>query len=159
MRPAHVLLFYLGRTQSDDTLRSVAELCRRNDAQLSVVLPVVDAAVPSGCCGIDGEQWRRLMDEEDQAAGQRAVRLLESFGCSPNDVAIEVGRSVPDIAREAAERRACDLVAVSRKRWPWSAGGLSRRQLRQLRRGGANAVLELSDRSADHSDERARVTR
>jgi nucleotide-binding universal stress UspA family protein len=144
MNPAHVLLCYLGRGQSDRTLRAVAELCKESDARLSVVLPVVDAAAPSGCCGIQGTQWLRLMEQEERDAARRAVRLLESYGCSPTEVAIEVGASVPEIARAAAERRGCDLVAVTGRRWPWSTGGLSRRQLGELRRRGPHEVLELS---------------
>ena len=55
----HVLLCYLRSAQSDDALRQVADLCARTGAELSVVMPVIDAAIPDGCCGIQGEQWRR----------------------------------------------------------------------------------------------------
>jgi hypothetical protein len=87
-----------------------------------VVMPVVDAAIPDGCCGIQGEQWRRLTDEDSRDAMRHAVDLLESLGCAPANAAIEVGPSVPEIAHRAAARCGCAAIAVSIKRYPWSSG-------------------------------------
>jgi nucleotide-binding universal stress UspA family protein len=137
------LLCHFGSAQSDGVLRQAAELCAGCGAQLSVVMPVVDATVPDGCCGIQGEQWRRLMDEDAREAMQRAVRLLQGLGCAPVNVALEVGPSVAAIAQQAAARFGCDVVAVSRRRWPWSTG-LSRRQAEKVRRAGSSRVVELA---------------
>lgn len=109
-----------------------------------MVLPVADAAMPSGCCGIQGEQWRRLIDEDVHEAAQRAVAVLEGMGCRPTEVAIEVGPSVAETVQQAATARGCDLIAVGAKRHPWSSGGLSKRKLKKLRRAGPNDVLALA---------------
>jgi nucleotide-binding universal stress UspA family protein len=124
-------------------LRATAELCA-SGAKVSVVLPVADAAMPRGCCGIQGEQWRRLIDEDVHEAAQRAVHVLEGMGCRPTEVAIEVGPSVAEAVQQAATARGCDLIAVGAKRHPWSSGGLSKRKLKKLRRAGPNDVLVLA---------------
>jgi hypothetical protein len=139
----HVLLCYLRSAQSDNVLRQVADLCARRGAQLSVVMPVIDAAIPDGCCGIQGEQWRRITDEDSRDAMRRAVQLLDSLGCSPANAAVEVGPSVPEIARRAAARCACDVIAVTAKRHRWSSAGLSRRQLKWLRHAEPREVIEF----------------
>jgi hypothetical protein len=139
----HVLLCYLRPARSDAMLRQVADLCAKRRASLSVVMPVVDAAIPDGCCGIQAEQWRRLTDEDSRDAMRRAVNFLESLGCAPADAAIEVGPSVPEIALRAASRCGADSIAVGAKRHPWSTGGLTRRQLERLRNTQAHEVIEL----------------
>jgi hypothetical protein len=139
----HVLLCYLRPARSDNLLRQVADLCARRRASLSVVMPVVDAAIPDGCCGIHGEHWRKITDEDSRDAMRHAVDLLESLGCAPANAAIEVGPSVPEIAQRAAARCGCDAIAVSAKRHPWSSGALSRRQLGRLRDAEAREVIEL----------------
>jgi sugar phosphate isomerase/epimerase len=143
MVATHVLLCYLRPARSDAVLRQVAELCAERGTSLSVVMPVIDAAIPDGCCGVQGEQWRRLTDEDSRDALRRAVHILESLGCAPADAAIEVGPSVPEIAQRAAARCGCDAIAVSAKRHPWSSGGLSRRQLDRLRTAQPRDVIEL----------------
>jgi hypothetical protein len=55
-------------------------------------MPVIDMAVPDGCCGIQGDDWRRLTDEDFRDAMRRAVAVLDSLGCSPASAAIGVGR-------------------------------------------------------------------
>jgi hypothetical protein len=143
--PQHVLLLYLGSGKNDEVLHRAAELCEHSGAQLSVALPVVDAAIPRGCCGIQGEQWRSMMDEETRESALRAMRLLQGLGCTPASVDIEVGSSIPDIAQQAGTRCSCDVIAVSAKRRPWSMGGLSRRQIKRIRRAGPIQVLELTE--------------
>ena len=139
----HVLLCYLRPAGSEALLRQVADLCTERGASLSVVLPVIDAAIPDGCCGIQGEQWRRITDEDSRDAMRHAVDLLETLGCAPTNAAIEVGPSVPEIALRAAGRCGADAIAVSAKRHPWSNGGLSRRQLDRLRTAQPRDVIEL----------------
>jgi hypothetical protein len=143
MVATHVLLCYLRPTRSDAMLRQIADLCATRHANLSIVMPVIDAAIPDGCCGIQGEQWRRLTDEDSRDAMRHAVDLLETLGCAPANAAIEVGPSVPEIALRAAGRCGADAIAVSAKRHPWSNGGLSRRQLDRLRDTEAHEVIEL----------------
>jgi hypothetical protein len=144
MSPRHVLLCYLGTGDNEQLLRQAAELCERSGAELSLVLPVIDGAVPDGCCGIQGEHWRRLTDEDTRDTAQRAGRLLERLGAPPVNIAIEVGPSLADIASRAAERCGCDFIAIGRKRAPWSSGGLSRRKLQALRRTQPHGVVELT---------------
>jgi hypothetical protein len=131
---------YLHSANSDATLRQVADLCAVLDARLSVVMPVIDTAIPDGCCGIQGEHWRRLTDEDSRDAMRRAVALLDSPARQRGD---RGGPSVPETARRAAARCACDVTAVSAKRYPWSSAGLSRRQLKRLRRAAPREVVEL----------------
>jgi nucleotide-binding universal stress UspA family protein len=144
MRPEHLLLCYFGTGVNQDVLRQTAELCEMAGARLSLVLPVVDATIPDGCCGIQGEHWRRLTDEDTRDAARRAVELLSTLGCPPANVAIESGASVAEIARRAAARYGCDAVAIARKRRPWSSGGLSRRHLTELRREVRQEIFEFS---------------
>lgn len=150
MSPRHVLLCY-SNAYGDDVLRQAAALCRASRASLSVVLPIVDGAIPDGCCGIQGDHWRRMMDEADREAELRAVSLLDRMGCRPQGIAVEAGPSLPQILQCAAERTGCDTIAVGRKRWPWSTSGLSRRQLTKLRAGTTLPVLELPDPLASDS--------
>jgi hypothetical protein len=139
----HLLLCHVRPARSDAMLRQVADLCAERGASLSIVMPVIDAAIPDGCCGIQGEQWRRITDEDSRDDMRRAVQLLESLGCAPADAAIEVGPTVPEIAQRAAARCGCDAIAVSAKRHPWSSGGLSRRQLNRLRNAQPREVIVL----------------
>ena len=141
--PKHVLLCQVGSAQSDQMLRQAADLCEASGALISVVLPVVDGPLPKGCCGVQGDHWLRLMNEAMQDGLVGAVAQLAAFGCRPEDAAVEAGPSVTQIVYQAASRRGCDVVAVGRKRRPWSAGGLSRRQLNKLRRGTTLDVVEL----------------
>jgi hypothetical protein len=143
MAADHVLLCYLRPARSDAMLREVAGLCAQRGASLSIVMPVLDAAIPDGCCGIQGEQWRRLTDEDSRDAMRHAVDLLERLGCAPANAAIEVGPSVPEIAQRAAARCGCDAIAISAKQHPWSSGGLSRRQLNRLHNAQPREVIEL----------------
>jgi nucleotide-binding universal stress UspA family protein len=143
MAARHVLLCYLGSADSDEVLREAAKLCSDSSAELSVLLPFVDAPVPDGCCGIQGEHWRRLMDEQTRDAADRAERLLTAWGCPPVNVAIQTGTSIRDIALRAATRYGCDVVAVGRRRRRWSFGGLPRRELKELHRAAPERVLEL----------------
>ena len=147
MAPEHLLLCYLGSGESDEILRQAAELCTASGARLSVLLPVVDTAVPDGCCGVQGEHWRRMMDEETKAAAARAEQRLTTFGCPPANVTIDVGPSMTEIALAAAARLGCDAIGVGRKRRPWS-GGLSRRRLEALRRAAPGTVIELTAAAA-----------
>lgn len=140
----HVLLLYLGPGKNDEVLQRATELCEHSGAQLSVALPVVDGAIPSGCCGIQGEQWRSMMDEDTRESAQRAMRRLQSLGCTPASVDIEVGSSIADIAQRAGARCSCDVIAVPPKRRPWSSDGLSRRQIEKIRRAGPIELLELA---------------
>lgn len=78
--PEHIMLCYLGSAESDDVLRGAVELCEESGAELSVLLPVIDSPVPGGCCGIQGEHWRRLMDDETRNAAERAERALTAWG-------------------------------------------------------------------------------
>ena len=144
MPPQHVLLCYLGPADRDEVLREAAQLCDESGAELSVVVPVIDAPVPDGCCGIQGEHWRRLMDEETQDAAERAERLLRGWGCPPANLVVDVGASVGDVVSRAAHRFGCDVVAVGRKRRRWSTRGLSRRERRALNRATPGTVLELA---------------
>jgi hypothetical protein len=144
MNPRHVLLCYLGSGDNEPLLRQAAELCERCGADLSLVLPIIDGAVPDGCCGIQGEHWRQLTDEGTRDAAQRAVQLLARLGAPPVNVAIEAGPSLAAVAGRAAVRYGCDVIAIGRKRAPWSSGGLSRRQLQALRREQSHGVLELT---------------
>ena len=138
-----MLLCYLRSARSDDVLRQSAGLCAESGATLSVVMPIIDATVRDGCCGIQGEQWRRIMDADSREAMRQAVRLLVSLGCPPASATIEVRPSVAEVAQRAAERCACDVVAVGGKRHPWSSGGLSRRQLDKLRQASQSEVVAL----------------
>jgi len=143
MGPRHIALYYLGSADNEQLLRQAAELCQASGAGLSLVLPVVDGAVPDGCCGIQGEHWRRLIDEDTHDTAQRAARILEAVGCSPANVAVEVGPSLADIAARTADRYGCDVMAIGRKRRPWSSAGASRRQVNELRAASPLDVLEL----------------
>ena len=139
----HVLLCYLRPAGSEALLRQVADLCTERGASLSVVMPVIDAAIPDGCCAIQGEHWRRITDEDSRDDMRRAVDLLARLGCAPAHATIDVGPSVPEIARRAAARCGCDAIAVGAKRHPWSTGGFSRRQLAGLREAQPRAAIEL----------------
>jgi nucleotide-binding universal stress UspA family protein len=147
MTAEHVLLCYFGSADSDATLRRAAQFCRRAGAELSVVLPVVDGPVADGCCGIQGEHWQRLTDEDARRALAHAVRLLDDRGSPAMNVAVEAGASIAEIAQQAAMRWECDLVAVRRKPRPWS-GGLSRRRVKALRRSLDCELIELDGRHA-----------
>jgi nucleotide-binding universal stress UspA family protein len=122
--PRHVVLCYLGSAIRERVVREAAQLCQTSGAKLSLVLPIVDAAVPDGCCGIQGEQWRGLAGEATADAAREVARLLDAFGCRPVNVEIEVGPSVEEIAARAAERYGCDTIAIGRRRRPWSRWGL-----------------------------------
>jgi hypothetical protein len=148
MRAEHVLLCYFG-SANDHVLGDAAALSRSAGARLSVVLPVVDAPVPDGCCGIQGQQWQRLMDEESRAALEGAVRRLESLDCPVANAAIEVGDSLADVVQRCLTGWGCDVVAVSPKRRPWSTGGLSRHGLEALRDNVTGAVVELRGSAGD----------
>ena len=117
-------------------------LCAARSARLSVVLPMIDAAVPGGCCGIQGDHWRLIIDQDARDALRRTARLLTSLGAHPEHVALEAGSSIPQVIEQAAMRWGCTIVAVAGKRLPWS-GGLSRRQLKALRRVGGRKLVEL----------------
>jgi hypothetical protein len=144
MAPRHVALYYLGSAANKQLLRQAAELCASAGAELSLVLPIVDEAVPDGCCGIQGSHWRRLIDEDIRDAAHRAARLLEGVGCSPANVAVEVGPSLADIAARTADRFGCDVLAIGRKRRPWSITGASRRQINELRAACSLHIVELA---------------
>jgi nucleotide-binding universal stress UspA family protein len=122
--PRHVVLCYLGSAIRERVLREAAELCQVSGARLSLVLGIVDRAVPDGCCGIRGEQWRALATEATRDAAREVARLLDAFGCPPVNVEIEVGPSVDGIAASAAARYGCDTIAIGRRRRPWSRWGL-----------------------------------
>jgi hypothetical protein len=143
MRAEHVLLCYFGSTASDNVSGRAAALSHSAGARLSVVLPVVDAPVPDGCCGIQGQHWQRLMDEDSRVALESAVRRLESLDCRVANAAIEAGDSLADIVQRSVTSWGCDVVAVSLKRRPWSTGGLSRRGLQALRHSVTGAIVEL----------------
>jgi|tagenome__1003787_1003787.scaffolds.fasta_scaffold20915322_3 nucleotide-binding universal stress UspA family protein len=145
MSPRHVLLCYAS-PYDDGVLGQVAELCRASRASLNVVLPVLDVAAADGCCGIQGDHWQRIMGEADHEARLRALDLLDQLGCPPQQIDVEVGHSLPEIAQRAAERGGCDAIAVGRRRWPWSSG-LTRRQLTKLRAQATVDVLELPPRA------------
>jgi nucleotide-binding universal stress UspA family protein len=143
MAPRHVALCYLGTADDEQLLRRAAELAARSGARLSLVLPIVDGAIPDGCCGIQAEHWQRLVEEDARGAAQRAVQCLEEFGCPPVNVALELGPSLAEIARRAAARYGCDVIAVGRKRPPWSSAGMSRRHVNALRAACPQEVVEL----------------
>jgi hypothetical protein len=103
---------------------------------------MVDAAVPRGCCGIQADQWRRIIDQDARNALKRTARHLTSLGAHPEHVALEAGPSIQDVVEHTATRWDCTIVAVAGKRRLWSAG-LSRRQLRALRRSGGRELVEL----------------
>lgn len=136
-----VLLCLAGTSEEDPAVPRAAELCRESGARLSIVVPLVDVAAPRGCCGIQGEHWSTLLDEQTAEDVGRVTRLLEHLGCRAEDVEIEVGPSVREIVLAATERLGSDLVVVSRRRRPWSGWGLSRRELRSL--AGARVPLEI----------------
>ena len=142
MPPDHVLLCCPSSTGDDRLLTEVTALCATRGARLSVVLPVVDAAVPRGCCGIQGDHWRRIIDQDARSALRRTARLLTSLGAHPEHVALEAGPSLPEVIEQAATRWGCTIVAVAGKRRLWSVG-LSRRQLKTLRRVGGRELVEL----------------
>jgi hypothetical protein len=110
-------------------------------------MPVIDAAIPNGCCGIQGEHWRRLIDDDIRDAAQRAVRALQGLGCAPVNIAVEVGPSLADIAARTAARYGCDVIAVGQKRRPWSSAGASLRQVNELRAACTQDVVELARQS------------
>ena len=139
----HVLLCYSISTGSDTLLPAVAALCETRGARLSVVLPVIDQALPRGCCGIQGDHWRQLVDADAREALRHASRRLTSLGAQPKHVALEVGPSIPDVVAQAAARWDCTIVVAPAKRRPWS-GGLSRRQVKALRRHGGRELVELA---------------
>jgi hypothetical protein len=149
MRAEHVLLCYFGSASNDHVLRPAAALSHRAGARLSVVLPVVNAPIPDGCCGIQGRQWQRMVDEDSRAALRSAVRLLESLECRPVNAALELGDSLASIVQGCVTRWGCDVVAVSPKRRAWSTGGVSRGGLEELRRSVRCAVVELGRRVGD----------
>jgi nucleotide-binding universal stress UspA family protein len=122
--PRHIVLCYLGSATRERVVREAAELCQRSGARLSLVLPIVDTVVPRGCCGIQGEQWRDLVGEATRDAARDVARLLDTYGCRPANVEIEVGPSVDEIAARAAARYDCDTIAIARRRRPWSRWGL-----------------------------------
>jgi hypothetical protein len=143
MVPRHIALYCFGSGDNEPLLRQAAELCRRSDVKLSLVLPIIDDVVPDGCCGIQADHWRRLVDDDLGDAAQRAVRFLQRSGCPPVNVAVEVGPSLGDIAARTAARHGCDVIAVGRKRRPWSSAGASRRQVNELRAASRLEVVEL----------------
>jgi hypothetical protein len=147
MGPRHVALYCLGSPHDEQLLRQAAELCKSCGADLSLVVPIVDGAVPDGCCGIQGEHWRRLIDDDIRDAAQRAVRALQGLGCAPVNIAVEVGPSLADIAARTAARYGCDVIAVGQKRRPWSSAGASRRQVNELRAACTQDVVELARQS------------
>jgi hypothetical protein len=57
-------------------------------------MPVIDAAIPDGCCGIQGEHWRRITDEG-----------------SPDDM--RLSRRQLDRLREAHPREAIALIVLT----------------------------------------------
>jgi hypothetical protein len=124
-------------------LRQAAELCARSGAELSLVLRIVDEAVPDGCCRIQGEHWRRLIDEDTRDDAQRAARPLEGLGCPPVNVAVELAPRWLTPLPGTADRYGCDVIAVGPKRRPWSSAGASRRQVDELRAACPLEVLEL----------------
>jgi nucleotide-binding universal stress UspA family protein len=142
MAPDHVLLCCPGSTGDDRLLSEVTALCSARGARLSVVLPMVDAAVPRGCCGIQGDHWQRIIDQDARNALTRTARRLTSLGARPEHVALEAGPSIPEVVEQAATRWDCTIVAVAGKRRLWSAG-LPRRQLKALRRSGGRELVEL----------------
>jgi nucleotide-binding universal stress UspA family protein len=143
----HIALYYLGSAHDERLLQQAAELCESSGAELSLVLPIVDGAVPDGCCGIQGDHWRRLTDEDTRGAARRAARVLEGLGCPPVNIAVESGPSLADIAARTAARYGCDVIAVGRKRRPWSTAGVSRRQVNELRAACPQHVVELLPQS------------
>ncbi|MEN3280219.1 MAG: hypothetical protein V7607_1359 [Solirubrobacteraceae bacterium] len=147
MGPRHIALYCLGSPHDEELLRQAAELCKNCRADLSLVVPIVDGAVPDGCCGIRGEHWRRLIDEDTRDAARSAARALEGLGCAPVNIAVEIGPSLADIAARTAARYGCDAIAVGRKRRPWSSAGASRRQLNELRAACTQDVVELPRQS------------
>ena len=140
----HVLLCYASPYGGDRLLSKVAALCEEREARLSVLLPVIDEAPPRACCGIQGEQWGRLVDEDARDALRQAARRLTDLGVDPERLVLEAGPSIPEVVERAAAQWGCTIVAAARKRRPWS-GGLSRRQLTALRRDVGRELVELSD--------------
>jgi nucleotide-binding universal stress UspA family protein len=142
MPPDHVLLCFPNSSGNDRLLTEVTALCAARSARLSLVLPVVDAAVPRGCCGIQADHWRRIVDEDARDALRHATRLLTSLGADPEHIALETGPSIPEVVARAATRWDCTIVAVAGRRRLWSTG-LSRRQLKALRRSAGRELIEL----------------
>ncbi|MEA2341763.1 MAG: hypothetical protein QOG11_1840, partial [Solirubrobacteraceae bacterium] len=138
--PGHVLLCCFGAVDRDEVLHQAAALCSTTGAGLSVVVPIVDADVPDGCCGIQAQPWRRLLDEDTRDELRRARRVLAQSGCHPVHASAELGRSVGSIVQAIGAAWGCDAVAVARPR-PWSLG--ARRRLEVLRRDLACEVIEL----------------
>lgn len=132
----HVLLCLVEASDNDPAVARAAQLCRNSGAKLSVVIAVVDAAAPRGCCGVQGDRWRKLLDDETAERVRHAALELDHLCCRPEAVEIEVGPSVGDIVVAATDRLGCDRVVVSRRPRLWSGWGLSGRQLASLRRTG-----------------------
>jgi nucleotide-binding universal stress UspA family protein len=149
MTAHHVLLCCSGSGESDEALRRVAALGQGGRVDVSVVLAVIDQPLARGCCGIQGNQWQRLMDEYSDDALRDVVRRLERLGCPPAHTAVAVGPSSADVVQRFATQWRCDVVAVAPKRWPWSTRGLPRRRLDALHRSVALPLVELRGGSDD----------
>ena len=134
----HVLLCLVGVSERDPAIAQTADLCRASGAKLSVIVPVIDAVAAGGCCGIQGDHWQRLLDEQTAEAVRDAVAQLARLRCRPETVEIVVGRSIAEVVEVSSSRLGCDRVVVNRRHRPLSGSGLSRRQVASLRRAGAS---------------------
>lgn len=143
MHAEHILLLLVGAPTNDGTLALVASLADGGGARLSVVLGVVDSPLSGGCCGIQAQQWQRLLDDGSRAELHRVVVGLRSRGCEPVNADVQVGNALADIVERSLESWDCDLVVVARRHRPWSSAGLTERRLRRLRRSVRCDVVEL----------------
>ena len=141
----HLLLCYLATAEGDDALRAASALADVSGAELTVVLPVLGGASARTCCGIQPAAWDRMLDEDTQAAARRASDALG------RDVWVETGRSLESVLGRVAGERGCDVVALPRKRRPWSTGGWSRRVARRITRRTGLPTIALGGPSSQVS--------
>jgi hypothetical protein len=106
---------------------------------------VVDEAVARGCCGIQGDVWRRLVDDDARHALRKAAQTLRRLDCGPEEAALQTGASVEAIITQAAAEWNCDVVAAQIKRRPWSVG-LSPRQADGIGMAQRLRVVALGNR-------------
>ena len=142
-QPARVLFCSTGFTVDDKVMSEVAAYCAHAGAEASVVLALLDGPAAGGCCGIQGPQWERLMEDHARDALEEVKAGLRRLGCHVVAASVETTSSFAEAVNRGVARWDCDVVVVPARRQPWSRDGLSRRQLRELRRTAQREVVEL----------------
>jgi nucleotide-binding universal stress UspA family protein len=111
MAPEHVLLCYRGSRCGDAALLGAVELAKATGAQLTVVLPMAQAARGPRCCGIQDPKWQELVGDalDDELA--RAADLVNG-AAGQAKFALAEGLSVPEAVTAYARSEGCDLIAL-----------------------------------------------